>query len=108
MSLLTLLIEPALSLPWPAWWTLEAGTRSLLALTVGLHPQRIERPLGFGVVLGTIARRLPWPMLLGDFMAAMLAPKGDRLLLSSAHYLIMVEKGIENGRGVRAMPRARF
>ena len=72
----------------PTGWSLKAGTRSLLALPVGLHPQRIECPLGFGVVRSTVARRLPWPMLLRNLVAAVLTPERDWLLLSSVHYIL--------------------
>ncbi len=72
----------------PAWWTLKARTRSLLALPMGLDPERIERSLGFIVASTTVAWRRAGPMLLGNFMAAMLTPERDWLLLSSDHYIL--------------------
>jgi len=41
-------------------------------------------------------------MLLGDFMAAMLTPERDWLLLSSAHYLIMLILVLDSTPGAPA------
>jgi hypothetical protein len=79
-------------LAWPAWWTLEAGTRSLLALAMDLDPEGIERPLCLGMVLNTVARRWTRRAVFGNFVAAMFTPEGDGAWWSSTHYLIMAEK----------------
>ncbi len=73
---------PRALLPWPAWWTLEARTRSLLALAVGLHPQRVQRPLCLVVVLSTVARRWTRRAVFGNFVTAMLTPEGNGALWS--------------------------
>jgi len=67
---------------------LEARARSLLALAVCLHPQRIERPLGLLVASTTVARRRAGRTVFCDLVAAVFAPKGDRAWLSSTHYII--------------------
>ena len=92
-------------LPRPAWWTLKAGTRSLLALSVGLHPQRIQRPLGLLMARTTVARRWTRRAVFGNFVAAMFTPEGDRAWWSSIHYIIMVEKRPER-RHQRRKPGA--
>ncbi len=75
-------------LPWPAWWTLKACARSLLALTVGLHPQRIQRPLGLLMARTTVARRWTRRAVFGNFVATMFTPEGNRAWLSSTHYIL--------------------
>ena len=69
---------PRALLPWPAWWTLKARTRPLLALAVGLHPQRIQRPLRLGMARTTVARRWTRRAVFGNFVAAVFTPEGDR------------------------------
>ena len=66
--------------------------RSLLALPVGLDPERIECPLRLRIAGTAVARRRPGRTLFGNLVTAMLTPEGDGAGLSSRHYLIMVEK----------------
>ncbi len=75
----------------PAWWTLKTGARSLLALAVGLDPQRIQRPLGLLMARTTVARRRAGRAVFGNLVAAVFTPEGDRAWLSSIHYIIMVK-----------------
>ncbi len=56
---------------------------------MGLHPQRIERPMGLRIADGTVARRRAGRAVFRDLVTAVLTPEGDRARLSSGHYIIM-------------------
>lgn len=64
----------------------STGRLASLALPVRLHPLPIQRPLRLRIALGTVARQLARPMLLGHVFAAILAAEAHRFLLTSAHY----------------------
>ncbi len=76
-------------LAWPARWTLEARARSLLSLTVGLHPQRIECPLRLRIAGTAVARNPSRGPIFGDRLATVVAGDGDGAGWSSRHYILI-------------------
>jgi hypothetical protein len=72
----------------PAWWTLKARTRLRLGLLIWFHLEMVQRMLCFRIARETVARDSPSGANFGDLLVAVVTSKGERFLLSSAHYIL--------------------